>query len=248
MTGEIEEREPSSLPWLRAEQMREVDRAMVEDYGIWLVQMMEHAGLHLARLARHRFLRGDARGRNVTVLVGRGGNGGGALVAAHRLASWGAQVQVVLGAPVRDFGAIPRHQLDIARRLTLPIHDAVDSLPIVTDVILDGLIGYGLQGSPHGVAATCIRWANASEVPILALDVPSGLDADTGAASDPSIRATATMTLALPKCGLRAPSADAHVGELYLADIGVPPALYTRPPLNLAMPELFSTSHVLRIR
>lgn len=247
MTSDFAVRDASALPWLRVDQMREVDRAMVEDYGIGLVQMMELAGRNLAHLARGRFLRGDARGADIAVLVGSGGNGGGALVAARRLASWGAHVHVLLGAPSRDFGEVPRHQLDIARRLALPIHDAVDSVPEGSDLILDGLIGYSLQGSPRGDSATRIRWANASGVPILALDVPSGLHADTGAVGDPTIRAAATMTLALPKRGLRAPEAAGHVGELYLADIGVPPALYVRPPLALPAPDVFSTSDLVRI-
>ena len=85
------------------------------------------------------------------------------------------------------------------------------------------------------------------EAPILALDVPSGFDATTGVAFDPAIRATATMTLALPKQGLRAKDASAHVGELYLADISVPPALYGRAPLGLRVQTLFALDDIVRI-
>ena len=93
-------------------------------------------------------------------------------------------------------------------------------------MIVDGVIGYSLKGAPRGAAADLIRWANAQPAPILALDAPSGVDATTGTIFDPAIKATATMTLALPKEGLRTPGVEAHVGELYLADISVPPALY----------------------
>lgn len=248
MTIAFEVRAGSSLPWLGVEQMREVDRAMTEDYGISLVQMMEHAGRHLARLARRRFLGGDVRGAHVSVLAGRGGNGGGALVAARLLASWGASVHVLLGNERREFAEVPRHQLDIATRIALPIHDAVESTPEQTDLILDGLIGYGLQGSPRGSSAHRIRWANASGAPILALDVPSGLHADTGVIGDPTIRAAATLMLALPKRGLRVPAAAPYTGELYLADIGVPPSLYVQPPLAPPAPDVFATCDLLRIR
>ncbi len=82
------------VPFITTDQMREVDRAMIEDFGISLVQMMENAGRNLAQLARQRFLDGDPRGRRVVVLAGTGGNGGGGLVCARRLHNWGAEVEV----------------------------------------------------------------------------------------------------------------------------------------------------------
>lgn len=92
-----------------------------------------------------------------------------------------------------------------------------------------------------------IDWANRAAAPVLALDVPSGLDATSGTVWEPCIRATATMTLALPKRGLLAPGARGAVGELYLADIGVPPQLYARPPLGLAVASPFGAADVVRI-
>src|SRR6516162_4624167 len=101
------------VPDLTTQQMVEVDRAMIEDYRIELVQMMENAGRNLAHLARTRFLDGDPRGRPVVVLAGGGGNGGGALVAARRLANWGANVVVALGQPAQRMTPVSAHQLDI---------------------------------------------------------------------------------------------------------------------------------------
>ena len=95
------------------------------------------------------------------------------------------------------------------------------------------LIGYSLSGAPRGVSAGLIRAANAHTAPVLALDVPSGVDTATGAAYDPAIIAEATLTLALPKQGLQHDTAKKQVGELYLADISIPPGLYSRPPLGL---------------
>jgi NAD(P)H-hydrate epimerase len=92
-----------------------------------------------------------------------------------------------------------------------------------------------------------IGWANRQDAPVLALDAPSGLDTSSGTIYDPAIRATATMTLALPKVGLLAETAVSHVGELYLADISVPPALYASPSLQLEVGPIFAASDILRI-
>jgi|SRR5215471_3306715 len=238
----------SSVPNLTTEQMVEVDRAMIEDYRIELIQMMESAGRNLAHLARMRFLDGDPRGSSVVVLAGSGGNGGGALVAARRLSNWGANVTVVLGQAQGKMTAVPGHQLDILGRMSVRIVEE-GMLPAAPPpaVVLDGLIGYSLAGPPFGRIAELIRWANSLDAPILALDVPSGLDASTGVAFDPTIRATATMTLALPKQGLRDPSVSGLVGELYLADISVPPGLYGRAPLGIPLEPIFALDDIVRI-
>ncbi len=238
----------SEVPSLTTGQMIEVDRAMMQDMRIELIQMMENAGRNLAHLARVRFFDGDPRGRKVMVLAGTGGNGGGALVCARRLHTWGALVQVVVTHPSANFTPIPAHQLDILQRMNVPVTEA-DALTRVSspELIVDGLIGYRLEGAPHGTVADLIRWANAQAAPVLALDVPSGVDGTTGSVFDPAIKATATMTLALPKAGLRNPAAQALVGELYLADIGVPPTLYAEPALSLHVGALFAKSESLRL-
>ena len=240
---------PNNLPYVTTEQMIEVDRAMIEDMRIELIQMMENAGRNLAHLARIRFLDGNPQGKKVVVLAGTGGNGGGALVCARRLHTWGAKVQVVVTRPARDFTPVPAHQLDILQRMKVPIAEAeAVSQAESPALIVDGLIGYRLKGAPRGAVADLIRWANAQPAPILALDVPSGIDTTSGTVFNPAIQATATMTLALPKAGLRAPGVEAYVGELYLADISVPPSLYAEPALALEVGPLFAESDILRLR
>ncbi|MFW5748461.1 MAG: NAD(P)H-hydrate epimerase [Chloroflexota bacterium] len=233
------------LPELTTEQMREVDRAMIEDYGIQLIQMMENAGRALAHVARVRFLDGDARARRLLVLAGTGGNGGGALVCARRLHNAGAQVTVAVTAPER-LRDIPGQQYAILQQMGVSCVTIKDlaALP-QPELVIDGIIGYSLSGAPAGEAAALINRANGSGAPILALDVPSGLDATTGIAYDLTIRATATLTLALPKVGLRAPGAVEYVGERYLADLSVPPGLYARSPLNLCVGPIFSRGDVV---
>lgn len=236
-----------AIPYVTTTQMREVDRAMIEDFKIDLMQMMENAGRNLAHLARSRFFGGDPQNKRVVVLVGHGGNGGGVLVAARRLHNWGAAITVVLSQPESMTG-VPGHQLAILKQMGVQIGNAAIVSNVAADhLILDGLIGYSLNGPPFGQVADLIRWANGQSTSVLSLDVPSGVNADTGAASDPAVRATATMTLALPKRGLRAPGAAVCVGELYLADIGVPPELYVRPPLAVRVGPLFAREDVIRL-
>lgn len=239
------------LPWLTTQQMVEVDRAMMEELLVEQTQMMENAGSRLARLAVARFLGGDPRGKSVVALAGSGGNGGGVLVAVRRLAGWGAEARVVLTRAPQALTAVPAQQLEILRRLEIPLltADAVEESDGLSggELILDGLIGYSLRGAPRGRVANLIRWANLQPAPTLALDTPSGVDATTGTVFQPAITAAATLTLALPKQGLRAAGAEGLVGELYLADIGVPPSLYARA-LGLEVGPIFAREEILRLR
>jgi len=236
----------SSLPYLTREQMEHVDHLMIDVYGIQLLQMMENAGRHLAGLARARFLGGNPVGRHVVVLAGRGGNGGGAMVCARHLANWGSLVTVALTRDPAAHTGVPAHQLEILRKVGVSVvHSADLDGDLHCDLVVDGLIGYSLSGAPRGAAAEMIGWANAQQGPILSLDTPSGLDVTTGEAYTPAVRASATMTLALPKVGLKVYAARPFVGELYLADISVPPMLYLR--MGLAPDPIFAESAILRI-
>jgi NAD(P)H-hydrate epimerase len=231
------------IPALTTDQMRKVDRLMIEEYHIDLLQMMENAGRNLALLAV-RMLDGDVADRSVVVLAGRGNNGGGGLVAARHLLNWGAWVQLLLTHRPEEYSGVAAHQLSILQAMDAPLAWAEEGWELPpADLIIDAVIDYGLQGNPSGAAANLIALANSSVAPILSLDVPSGLDATTGQLYSPHIVAAATMTLALPKTGLRSPATRAAVGQLYLADIGVPPALYGR--LGLDVPPLFAMDTIV---
>ncbi|MEL7529962.1 MAG: NAD(P)H-hydrate epimerase [Bacteroidota bacterium] len=236
-----------NYPRLTTEQMIEVDRAMIEDYHILLIQMMENAGRNLAILARDRFLNTELVGKKVIVMAGTGGNGGGAMVAARRLHNWGAEVEVYVSREPQ--AEIPKHQFEVLRRMGMSVRIA-EPPHALTDasLILDGLIGYSLKGNPRGVIGTMIHWANAQTSPILSLDTPSGIDLTTGTIYDPVIQAVATLTLALPKVGLFGEGAKPYVGELYLGDISVPPALYASPALQIELPNLFAQSDIVRLQ
>jgi NAD(P)H-hydrate epimerase len=162
-----------NIPVISAQQMAEVDRLMIEVYQIDLIQMMENAGRNLADLA----LRMTAHLHDLSFLViaGSGNNGGGGLVAARHLINRGYRVRVVLTGDETRLKPIPKHQWAILKNMGV---EAVNPTKIDTfAVIIDAMIGYGLQGQPREPISGWIERINHSGIPILSLDVPSGLDA-----------------------------------------------------------------------
>ncbi|CAA9580038.1 MAG: NAD(P)H-hydrate epimerase / ADP-dependent (S)-NAD(P)H-hydrate dehydratase [uncultured Thermomicrobiales bacterium] len=239
-----------TLPSLSASQMAEIDRIMLQDFGVGSLQLMELAGHAVASFAREHQLDGLAHDKRIVVLAGTGGNGGDGMVAARLLTAWGANVSVILTRPVEDHAGIALHQLGILERWGIPLIDGSRgvpaSIPEDTSLIIDGLLGFSLEGDPHGTAAELIEVANAAAAPILAIDLPSGLNATTGEIGAPCIRAAATLTLALPKSGLGVDDIRAVTGDLWLADIGVPPAAYARIGVPLSA-LIFTSQPFLRL-
>jgi NAD(P)H-hydrate epimerase len=230
-----------NIPVLTVEQMIEVDRLMIEEYGIELIQMMENAGRNLAELTGW-ILAASLSGRSVCVLCGRGNNGGGGMVAARHLHNRGADVHIVrLPGNLKD---APAKQWQILEKMGLyndPYYDLSKA-----DIILDALIGYGLKDILRPEVTVWIEKANVAGKPVLALDAPSGLDATLGTPDKSTVRADATMTLALPKVGLMSESASPYVGDLYLADISVPPELYRT--MGLEVGNIFEQDSIIKIR
>ena len=241
----------NDVPTVDTRQMIEVDRAMIEDFHIELMQMMENAGRHLAHLARMRFLDGNPRAKKVLVLAGNGGNGGGSLVAARRLSTWGAKVHLALGQEPDKMTPVPAHQLDILQRMGIEGSKQPAALNNLNmddfDLMLDGLIGYSLKNNPYGLIGDLISCANESDTPVLSLDTPSGVDTSDGTIYNPAIRADATLTLALPKVGLFMEGVPRQTGELYLGDITVPPELYESEVLKMNVGPLFARGEILKI-
>lgn len=232
------------IPAITTGQMAEVDRLMIEAYGIQLIQMMENAGRNLAELAR-QILTGNISGRNIAVLCGAGNNGGGGMVAARHLHNWGAAVRVQLTGDEARLKDIPAHQWQILKAMGIISGEQRLDRRQQPDLIIDAVIGYGLRGNPRGGAADWIEWANDQNAPILALDTPSGLDTTTGSPGAPVIRASHTLTLALPKSGLSKPEAKPYIGKLYLADISVPPELYQH--LGVEVGAIFARGTIVEL-
>ena len=217
--------------WITERDMIEVDRVMIEDLHIELLQMMENAGRNLARLVLDLAAPGS-----VAVAAGSGGNGGGGLVASRHLANAGVDVTVTLSRPASELSGVTAHQYDILQRMGVALSPELQR----ADVAIDAVIGYSLRGAPRGASATLVE-ALTSAPFVVALDTPSGLDVTTGEAPGVVVSAAATMTLALPKVGLRTAP---QVGDLYLADISVPRSVTAA--LGPAAPD-FSAGSILSV-
>jgi NAD(P)H-hydrate epimerase len=219
-----------SVPAITTVQMREVDRIAVEDFHLGLLQMMENAGRNLAGNVIEML--GAPQGR-VTVLAGAGGNGGGGLCCARHLHNRGVDVSVILDRDSDALIGAARTQLDILQAAGVqPVQPTqAESAINQAQVVVDALIGYSLRGAPQGRAAELIVMCNQSAVSVLSLDVPSGMDSTTGESPGVSIQPQRTLTLAAPKMGLVNLSS-----ELYLADIGIPPAVFHRLGVQFESP------------
>lgn len=152
-------------------------------------------------------------------------------MAARHLANHGAHVELCLARPdkLAEVSAWQRKIFQSTNGTEIAPRDLNKD---AVHIILDALIGYGLESQPRGVFADLIAWANSARAPILSLDVPSGMNSTTGETPGLSVQAVWTMTLALPKTGL----ASGKVGQLALADIGIPAGTYRRLSLRYALP------------
>jgi NAD(P)H-hydrate epimerase len=224
------------VPAITTDQMREVDRVAIDEVGPNLYQMMENAGRNLALTVIDR-LGPDWASTPVVVLSGTGGNGGGGICAARHLANRGANVALVISDPAR-LTPVPGEQFRVYRGTNGAVASVADRADLEAGIIVDAMIGYSLGGAPRGAVETMIEWAMGRPVPVIALDVPSGIDSTTGEALGAYVSAAATLTLALPKTGLGV----AAVGELQLADIGIPAEVYRRIGVDVP-PALFGARY-----
>jgi hydroxyethylthiazole kinase-like uncharacterized protein yjeF len=198
-----------ALPSLTSAQVRELDRLATERFAIPVSWLMEAAGWQVARHCRAR----------AYVVCGRGNNGGDGLAAARHLHRWGRLAGVactdpdgLAGPAAEEARALRALGVEIAREPELGgVH-----------LVVDALLGTGTSRPAEGRMAEWIAAVNGSGHRVVSVDVPSGLDADTGRAAGACVRAAVTVTLGLPKPGLLAGDGPAHAGEVWVADIGVP--------------------------
>ena len=219
------------------QQVRELDRIATQEYGIDGLILMENAGRACA-LAAAQML-GSADDAAVTVLAGSGNNGGDGFVIARHLANWGARVRVLLLATVDKLAAgagetpanlriilkmgIPVTELATAQDVERAVEDCADS-----DLLVDALLGTGIRGEVREPYLSAIRAVNRSGLPVLAVDVPSGLDCDTGQPLGDAVRARGTVTMAVSKLGFTRPGAAAYTGRVEVAEISIPRAAIER--------------------
>ena len=227
--------------------MREVDRLAEDEFGLAPLQLMEMAGLAVARAARE-ILDPPLAGKAIVILAGPGNNGADGMVAARRLMGWGARVSLVLSYPEATGRGLSIGQLRAALAAGVQLHvDASGAKAAIesADLLVDALLGFGARGEPNGRVADLVLAANAAPAPTLAIDLPSGMDAETGHQSGTCIRATATLTLALPKTGLLAEGARSVTGRLLLADLGIPPRLLER--IGISAESLFQFGDLVEV-
>ena len=229
--------------------MIEVDFLMIDSYGITLVQMMENAGRNLAVHIKQQ-LGAISEKTNICLVVGSGNNAGGGLVAARYLSNWGANITVLFVNSENKFNETARHQFEIISHLPVSVVFAGKNSHHINwekcDLIVDAILGYGLNRIPNGLISDFIKKINLIECPVISLDTPSGLDTNIGYISDIVVKANSTLTLALPKIGLLKSGSQKYVGDLYVADISVPPLLYSQ--IGLEVPPIFLQDSVVLLK
>ena len=236
--------EITTIPVITVEQMAKIEQLMIEEFGIHLNVMMENAGKQLAELSC-RMLNHNPAGKKVAVVVGNEKYRTCGMVTARRLSELGSQVTIL--SVISKALIFPESKQEILRDTNFDYQEGENSLRALHDgtydLILDALMGYNIRGECSVEFDNMIDVMNRSDTPIISMDIPSGLDGETGMNSDHCIRAAATLTLALPKAGLLVPEASPFVGNLFLADISLPPPLYQM--LGISFTPIFQNNGII---
>ncbi|HEX3357972.1 MAG TPA: NAD(P)H-hydrate epimerase [Tepidisphaeraceae bacterium] len=203
-------------------QVREIDRLAIEQYLIPGIVLMENASRNAADLA-YEMLRGETDGQ-VLILCGGGNNGGDGLAIARHLHNRGFEISIALTTDAKDYKGDALINFNIAREIGLPIAPAdVDHIRASkAKLIIDAIFGTGLNRPPREPFGQIVEAVQSSRKPVLAIDVPSGLDCDTGEPLGECIEATQTITFVAEKVGFANPAARKYLGKITVGDIGCP--------------------------
>jgi len=213
---------------LSRRQVRDFDRQAIDAWGVRGVVLMENAGRNAAD-AIEAFL-GGAAGKRVAVVAGRGNNGGDGFVIARHLRLRGADCVVFLAADEAALTPDARENYSILHHVGIEVAHrqgersaALAGGLAAFDLVVDAVGGTGIKGALRGHPAQVVEQINVAGRPVVAVDIPTGLDCDTGQAAGPAVRADLTVTFVARKKGFDAPGASEYTGEVVVADIGVPP-------------------------
>src|SRR6187455_485301 len=245
---------------LNTQQMREADRQTIDDVGLPSIVLMENAGRQAVAAMEAAFE--DLLTSKVGVLCGRGNNGGDGFVVARTLAQRGIEATVFLLGSVGDVRGDARVNLEILGHVGLTVVEISDAQEwelhfseiSECDLIVDAVVGTGFHGPLTGLLESVVADVNGLGVPVVAIDLPTGVSADSHELEGEAIEATMTVTLAAPKLPLILPPADAYGGDLVIADIGIPGPvideldgpwleLLTRERMRELVPARASDSH-----
>lgn len=225
--------EIKTIPVITVAQMDILEQRMIKEFGIQLNEIMEKAGVQLAKLS-HNFLKSIPDAKNVVVVTGNYKGAIAGLTAARYLSDWGFQVTVLAVGP--NLENLPESEQNKFEKINSMVNKSCGTPQQIydkrADLIVDALMVHDHLNEFSGKFDEMIDALNRSDACIISLDIPSGLDGTTGEPSEHCIRALATLCLAFPKTGLFLPHASPYVGNLYLADISVPQVLYQ----NLGIP------------
>jgi NAD(P)H-hydrate epimerase len=212
---------------LTRKQSRDVDRRAIEELGMSGLVLMENAGRGVVDVLLSR----ETMSRTVLILCGKGNNGGDGFVIARHLVIRGIEAKVALLAAPSELSGDAKTNFQILRHTQVPILDlslakdlsaALDSFATDADWIVDAMLGTGAVGEPREPYHTAIEWMNLQSAKVLAVDVPSGLDCDTGRPAQSTVWADLTCTFVAPKVGFTTPEAQGYLGELHVVSIGIP--------------------------
>ena len=224
--------ETASRLHLSAQQSRSVDRFAIDQLGLSSLVLMENAGRRGAEVIYDCLKSRPHMDHTVTIIIGPGNNGGDGWVIARHLEAWGVEIHCILvGSPDRlspdnkaNFSVLQRSGLQ-----PLIVRESDDSIVEVcqakfrsSSLCVDALLGTGSQGRPREPLASIIRLANEMDLMRIAIDLPSGLDADSGVAHEPTFRADRTITMVTRKLGFQNPTAQPYLGEVIVIPIGIP--------------------------
>ena len=212
-----------------AQEMRQIDQQTIQQIGIPGVVLMEHAGSAVVRAIHGHF----PECGSIAIVVGKGNNGGDGLVIARQLALSGQPIQIFLVSSPESFTGDALTNLRIAQNLDLSIIPILSESELKeqksqiasADLIVDSIFGTGLRGRVCGLIGDIIECINDTGKPVVAIDLPSGLSADTGITEGACIQASYTVTMGLPKRGNLIHPGQGFTGQLEVADIGFPPSV-----------------------
>lgn len=227
-----------------AQEMREIDQKTVEEYGISGLVLMENAGLAVFRTVQE--ILGPLTDKTVLIICGRGNNGGDGFVAARHLVNHGGRVRLMLAADPEALTGDARVNYDIWRRMGQKVYSVADrnSLQVLhlalmqADLVIDALYGTGFRGEVKDRLKRLVEAVNESDRVVVSVDMPSGVDADTGAVRGAAIMADHTVTFGLPKLGLLLEPGTDYAGTVHVADISIPPGATANVRRSLITSEL----------
>jgi NAD(P)H-hydrate epimerase len=207
-----------------AEEIRRLDQLAIRDYSIPSLLLMENAGRSVSDVISRQY-----KPCKVLIFIGKGNNGGDGLVVARHLVNLGYSAQVILLEDPSHLKTDPLLNFSIIRKMNIPcvLGATVSEEKIVeycreAELVVDAIFGVGIHSPVCGIFQEAIRAINKSQKPVLSIDIPSGLDADTGQVHGIAVRAKKTVTLTLPKKGLFEGEGPRYAGEIDVADVGIP--------------------------